>query len=263
LTAESVSAAFDRWIWIPEDATVIETDEYLLVRFPDWFFRPAELLRLRPAAGRDLLALLEEILEQARAIGTPRLSAWVRLDAPVGLEAALVARGGICEETVDAFALDLSGGVPDLNPAGGAELRWMSDLSTARDEHRVEVEVFGGSMPPEDRLARDAETEARDHREGRGGRIVAYLDGEPVGCGGIVIAGQDARLWGGAVVERARGRGIYRAVLAARLAYAVEQGAAMALVKGRVDTSGPILRRAGFEVFGQERCYLLPLESQE
>ena len=33
------------------------------------------------------------------------------------------------------------------------------------------------------------------------------------------------------------------------------QGATLALVKGRVETSGPILRRAGFATYGQERCY--------
>jgi hypothetical protein len=41
----------------------------------------------------------------------------------------------------------------------------------------------------------------------------------------------------------------------ARLAY----GAAMALVKGRVETSGPILRRAGFTAYGQEVVYRVPL----
>jgi hypothetical protein len=33
----------------------------------------------------------------------------------------------------------------------------------------------------------------------------------------------------------------------------------MALVKGRIETSGPVLRRAGFEVYGQERIYAVPL----
>jgi len=51
-------------------------------------------------------------------------------------------------------------------------------------------------------------------------------------------------------------------VLAARLAYAADHVATMALVKGRVETSGPILRRAGFEAFGKERSYRLPLLSQ-
>jgi GNAT superfamily N-acetyltransferase len=95
--------------------------------------------------------------------------------------------------------------------------------------------------------------------DGQGGMVVAYAGGEPAGSGGVIIVDSVARLWGGAVVPSARGRGIYRAVLAERLAYAVTHGATMALVKGRTDTSGPILRRAGFAAFGQEPIYDVPL----
>jgi hypothetical protein len=52
---------------------------------------------------------------------------------------------------------------------------------------------------------------------------------------------------------------VYRAVLGKRLSYAVAHGATMALVKGRIDTSGPILRRAGFTAYGQEPIYDIPL----
>jgi GNAT superfamily N-acetyltransferase len=88
---------------------------------------------------------------------------------------------------------------------------------------------------------------------------VAYLDGRPVGTGGLTVADGVGRLWSGSVLEEFRGRGIYRALLSARLAYAVHHGATMALVKGRVETSGPILRRAGFTPHGQERSYRVPL----
>ena len=57
-----------------------------------------------------------------------------------------------------------------------------------------------------------------------------------------------ARLWGGVTLPRLRSRGAYRAVLAERLALAVAHGADIALVKGRIDTSAPILARAGFRV---------------
>jgi hypothetical protein len=33
----------------------------------------------------------------------------------------------------------------------------------------------------------------------------------------------------------------------------------MSLVKGKIDTSGPILRRAGFAAYGQENVYRVPL----
>ena len=54
-------------------------------------------------------------------------------------------------------------------------------------------------------------------------------------------------------------RGAYRAVLAERLRLAAEAGASLALVKGRVATSAPILARAGFRRCGGERRYRLSL----
>ncbi len=38
-----------------------------------------------------------------------------------------------------------------------------------------------------------------------------------------------------------------------------DHGATLALVKGRMVTSAPVLLRAGFTDFGEERCYWLPL----
>jgi hypothetical protein len=56
-----------------------------------------------------------------------------------------------------------------------------------------------------------------------------------------------------------RRRGAYRVVLAERLRLARAHGATLALVKGRVETSGPILLPAGFAENDEERCYWLPL----
>ena len=89
--------------------------------------------------------------------------------------------------------------------------------------------------------------------------VVAYSGGEPVGSGGIAMADGVARLWGGAVRQEARRQGVYRAILAARLRYGAAHGATMALVKGRIETSAPILRQAGFAAYGQEIMYRVPL----
>lgn len=104
--------------------------------------------------------------------------------------------------------------------------------------------------------ARSADS-VRGQEAGTDLHLVAYVDGEPLGTASLSMAGGFARLWGGATVERARGRGVYRAVLGARMAWAGEHGADAALVKGRVDTSAPVLERAGFTAYGEERWYLL------
>ncbi len=82
-------------------------------------------------------------------------------------------------------------------------------------------------------------------------------DGVPVGAAGHVVAGETIRLWGGAVVPSARHTGAYRALLDRRLRAGVEAGCTMALVKGRVDTSAPVLLRAGFRKYGEVRAYRL------
>ncbi|VXB77120.1 GNAT family N-acetyltransferase [Nocardioides sp. AX2bis] len=259
--AARVAAASAAWIWVPDQARSIETDDFLLVRYPDWFFHPLELARFDPSG--DVEQALDAALAAARSFDLPAdaaLTAWVRLGAPEGLLEAYVDRGGVVDETLDVLALDLADGPPALGgPADGVDVRWVDDVQGLRDLAAVNVEVFGGKPVPEEELepslARWRETRAA----GRGGQVVAYDGGHPVGSGGVSIVDGDVRLWGGGVREEARGRGIYRAMLAERLAEGVRQGAGLALVKGRVETSGPILRRAGFAVYGREVSCTLAL----
>ncbi|HEY1118443.1 MAG TPA: GNAT family N-acetyltransferase, partial [Acidimicrobiales bacterium] len=128
------------------------------------------------------------------------------------------------------------------------------------DAADLSTRVFGGEVVDREAVEAEHPGEVRKVRTGGGGAVVAYLDDRPVGSGGLTVAGRDARLWGGGVLPETRGRGVYRALLAARLDYARDVGAELAIVKGRVETSGPILRRAGFEGFGQERSYVVRLD---
>ena len=123
-------------------------------------------------------------------------------------------------------------------PAGDVEVRWATDLGTARDAAEVAAAVFGGTVPPEERIARNASQYAASVPAGEGGVIVGYAGGTAAGAAGLMVADGAARLWGGSVVEAARGQGVYRALLAARLDYGVARGATMALVKARAQTSG-------------------------
>lgn len=258
LPEKAVVAASNAWTWIPDYATTAETDEYLLVRFPDYFDHPLELLRFTPR--RPLEESVAAVLGRAREFGRAELHWMVRLDSPPGVGDLLAARGGRVAETLDVLALDLRRGIPELPVAERAvELRWVTSMAAARDSAAIDAAVFGGSMPPEDHLAGSAKQGSVSVPAGEGGTVVAYVDGRPAGSGGVTMADGVARLWGGGVLGPARGQGVYRAVLAARLQYAAARGATMALVKGRVETSGPILRRAGFAAYGRELIYRVPL----
>jgi hypothetical protein len=253
--AERVAAA-SGFVWVPETATRVETDEFLLVRFPDYFDHHLVLARFRP--DREPAEVADEVLARAREFEDPELVWWVKLGAAAGTDGLVRARGGILDETLDVLALDLAPGLPDLGEHD-LTLRWTTDETTLRHSYEVLKVVFGGDVPPDHRLRVESEQVRRDVDTGRGGGVVAYLGDRPVGTGGVTVAGDVARLWSGSVLEQHRGRGAYRALLAARLEYAARNGATMALVKGRVETSGPILRRAGFAAHGQERSYRVPL----
>lgn len=260
---ERVHTASAAWAFLPPHAPRVETEEYLLVRYPDWTERPLQLVRFHPR--RPAAEALPEVLAHARDLadlGPSRLTevaCWVRLGAPDDVEPALRAYGGRLDETVDVLALGLDD-PPDLGEVPAATLRWSDDLEVFVDAVGLSAEVFGASRTDRSDLEAAHPGEVAKVRSGGGGAVVAYDGDRPVGSGGLTMAGPDARLWGGVVHPSARGRGIYRAVLAARLAYAVDRGADLAIVKGRVETSGPILRRAGFVGHGQERSWLLAVE---
>jgi GNAT superfamily N-acetyltransferase len=258
LTAESVAAASNAWVWVPDDATVVEDEQYRLARLPDYFEYQLTVLEFRPSG--PLGGAVDAVLARARAFGPPKVRWEVRLGSPAQLPAELTARGAALEATVDVLARDLRAGRPALPPATvDVTIRWATDFDTARDGAAVGVTGFGGTLPPDAAIEANAARDAGTVPAGTGGMLVAYAAGGPAGSGGVSIVDGVARLWGGVVVPSVRGQGVYRAVLDARLSYAAAHGATMALVKGKIDTSGPILRRAGFAAYGREPAYDVPL----
>jgi GNAT superfamily N-acetyltransferase len=259
ITPEEVAAANDAWVWTPEGSEVVETGEYRLIRAPAHFSDPLQLQWVhtsRPAAD-----VLEDVVVRARGFGLPQLYVYSKISAPADLDEALLARGADLVETCDVLARALDR-TATREPAGPAalELRWRTTLEVSRDVNRVGTAVFGGRRADDDFLADRAEADRASIAAGTGGAMVAYLDDTAVGVAGVEVVDGVARLWGGAVLEEHRGRGIYHALLAARTAYAVEHGATLAFTFGRVETSSPILQRLGFTCFGQEHCYRLPLD---
>ncbi|WP_027346791.1 GNAT family N-acetyltransferase [Hamadaea tsunoensis] len=257
LDLATVAAANEAWVLEPEGSEVVETAEYRLVRYPDQFSDPLNLQWVRTSRpARDVLI---DIVDRAARFGLPEVQVYVRLSAPDGFDDALLDRGAELVDTADVLALRVPADVttPDVP---GLDLRWRTELDVARDASTVARTVFGGGGTPDEKvLARRAAADRETVAAGTGGLVVAYLEGTPVAVAGIKIVDGVARLWGGAVLEEYRGRGVYRAMVAARLAYAAGHGATMALTQGRVATSSPILRRLGFLSFGQERTYSLPL----
>lgn len=257
-TPERVLDAAAAWVWVPPDAVDHELDEYRLTYYPDrtsvqWSRSD------RPAAE-----LVDEVLAKVGGDDRTPLRWWVsEATRPADTEAELRARGFRLVETVDVLGWELEDEgmlrFPRLDVPADVEVVLVTDGAGIRLAGRIGGEIFDWG-PPSEAQVRDALRRTEGAlRTGRWTefQLVAYVDGIPAGAAGCTLAGDVARLWGGGVYEAYRGRGAYRALLDGRVRRAAELGATLALVKGRTGTSAPILRRAGFTVYGQERCYEL------
>jgi predicted GNAT family acetyltransferase len=128
-------------------------------------------------------------------------------------------------------------------PAGTTEARPVCSFEEFRLAQRVAEEAFGGGVGMDDEQSRARYDEALSSTRGK--TFVALLDGEIVASASSTYVEGAVTLNGGAVLPHARGRGAYRALVAARWADAVERGTP-ALVTQAGAMSKPILERLGF-----------------
>jgi GNAT superfamily N-acetyltransferase len=261
-TTDGVLAASASWVWVPPEAQQVVTNEYQLIAYPPRFLHPT--LVAWSASVRPASELVAEVAAQVQAWNRDTVYWWVRDSTrPADTESLLLARSATLEETVQVLAFDLSTGAPALSlpePSApdGPRAEVVRDEAGLRASHLVAAEVWEHRRARTDtEIASELADVATGLRSWSDFRVVVYLDGEPAASGGCTLTGDVARLWGAGTRPAFRGRGAYRALLAARIAVATEHGATLALVKGRVQTSGPILRRAGFTSYGEERCYRL------
>ncbi|SKC71202.1 GNAT family N-acetyltransferase [Krasilnikoviella flava] len=258
----TVLRAAAEWSWVPPDAECVVTD-VTLTRWPAWAQGRVVLTGL--ASTRTPEDVLRDAVERSRAWGSDTLGVWVSASSIPDLTDTLLERGARLEDTVDVLARDLSDprDQPEA-PDGRLVVRQVVDADGLRDADRVDTVVWDQQPLDDDRLAEAARL--LPAAGGREARVVAYLGEEPVATAGLTLApaplpelGTVARLWGAGTLPDRRGRGAYRALLSERLRLAAAAGASLALVKGRVSTSARILRKAGFERYGEEHYYRLTL----
>ena len=143
-------------------------------------------------------------------------------------------------------AMALTAPPPAVAPSPGVEARVVRDLGEYIQALRVGLESFNES---EENIARwiDAAPALWNHVNGVAKLTnIAFLDGRVAGFGFLAPGPSAVLLGGGAVIPAARGRGIYRALVASRWAEAVKLGTpALAVHAGAM--SRPILERCGFQ----------------
>ena len=253
-TEAEVLRAAAAWAWFPRGSVHVRGD-LLLVRYSERFgggVRGSQVTSARPAAE-----VLDGALDHTRAWGESVFTFWTNPADDPDLEEELRRRGAVHFDTVTVFARPTSGAAVDVPPGVSAEV--VRTVDQLREVDAINVPVWEQQPLDDDGLrAEFAElTGALD--AGTGFRVLGRIDGRAVSTGGCTIVDGFTRLWGAATLEADRGRGVYRAVLAERLRQSAARGAGTALVKGRVSTSAPILARAGFTRYGDERGYRLAL----
>jgi hypothetical protein len=248
--------------WRPDGAIEVLTGDYRLIRYPDWALDatlPAAHVT-RSRAGRPAGEVIDEVAARVRGWRLPGVAWWVSAATlPPDTEQTLCTRGGKRIDAVQILARELGAALPELNVPDDVTVELVSDESTFRTASMVAVRGWGRKQPTGAALAREFTETLGDLATWSSFRVVARVDREPAAVGGCTLRGEVAQLWGAVTLREFRRRGAYRAVLAERLRLARAHGATLALVKGRVETSSPILLRAGFADYGEERCYWLSL----
>jgi GNAT superfamily N-acetyltransferase len=193
-----------------------------------------------------------------RGWGLPGVAWWVS-DAtrPADTEEVLRARGGKQIDAVRILACELDQKPPDLDVPADVTAELVTSERLFRASADIVVRGWGRKAPSAADEERDFRDTVRDLADWTSFRVVAFVAGQPASSGGCTLDGEVAKLWGAVTLPEFRRRGSYRAVLAERLRLARDHGATLALVKGRVATSQPILVRAGFTDYDEERCYWL------
>ena len=194
--------------------------------------------------GDDLPGLVGRALEHFTASADIRRVEWKTRghDHAPGLHEALVSHGFVPgePESVMVGELRLLDAEVELPP--GVVVRQVTEESDVRAMCAMQDEVFGESPSEEYADAILHRLRTRDDME----LWVAEADGEIVSAGRLepVENSDFAGIWGGATRPQWRGRGIYRALTAARARSALARGKRY-VNSDSTEFSRPILERSG------------------
>ena len=131
-----------------------------------------------------------------------------------------------------------------MRPSDGCDVVRIEREEQIADYRAVAQSVFRKDYAFTAKELADAIRAGSDEHRG----YIAYVNGQPASIGRLYTNPQSwfAGLYGGGTIDRFRGRGLYRAVVAARARDAIAAGAKYLSVYA-LPTSRPILERLGFQ----------------
>ncbi len=164
-------------------------------------------------------------------------------DRPANLRHLLARQGFEVGAREEVLVLDLSSELDDSTGPVSKQVQRVHDEPQCEAFRRVSNAVFGsGASRVADRLLAAVRAGSQQNLG-----YVAYVGEEPASVGRLILCPPSpfAGLYSGATLPQFRGRGLYRATVAARAREARARGARFAQVDA-LPTSAPILRRLGF-----------------
>jgi GNAT superfamily N-acetyltransferase len=180
---------------------------------------------------------------------------------PPDFEARLAARGFKPDPHAEEVKVMILPADATIEPPAvpGLELRdGLADLASFQAADRAAAEAFEETKLMEDPNLAAMQERRRLNAVAAGNRrlVLATVNGEPAGAASLTVyPPQGAMINGGAVRPSFRGRGVYRAMVAARLEMTREAGAAGVAVHAG-PMSEPILSRLGFTPVSWRRFYV-------
>lgn len=256
---ERIWDAVEAWRWIPPSATRVVTDAYELAVTPG-SYALSYVYGLRVDPPERVGERLDELRKRVQALGGTgaRIRVTPRSRPPNLVDQLRQHDYRVVEEAdVLVWVLRDEEGkrcLPEFPfPPALSVREVVTDLEYERFTE-LGTTIFGDPVPSdESRKGFLSEFHRNLREEGHSNRFLAWAGPTPIGRAGLELVGPVARFWGTGVLPDHRRRGVYGALVRARCELAAERGAEIALVTARVGTSGPILKRHGFQTVGTLR----------
>lgn len=215
----------------------------------------AQIVRIDGSGPADVAATVEAARAVAGERGKSIVAWWIAREHDA-FAADLEACGLVNEDTPGFEAIENAMALvepPPGEPAGDVDVRIAQTWDDFLAMTAVGRECFGTPETSQEELRERYDVYRRPDNPGRG--FLASVDGREVGAAYAAFGPAGVNLFGGAVVEAARGRGVYRALVHARWRSAAERGTpALTVQAGRM--SMPILERLGFQWIAPVRVYV-------
>jgi Acetyltransferase (GNAT) domain len=245
----------------PPEIELVETAG-VRVGFSPW--PGAQVVVPLALAPQDVPAAVEATRALARERGKSLLAWWIAPD-DAALAEPLEAAGLANQDTPGFEAVEHAMALveqPHGRGGEGVEVREVADYAEFVDTSVVLGDAFAFPQEMQDEAMAGLPQRWEEYlQHGSGRRYVALVDGEIVGTAFAAFGDAGVNLFGGCVAEKARGRGVYRALALGRWEAAVARGTpALTVQAGRM--SKPIVERLGFVSVGDVRLYVDEFESQ-